>query len=139
MGFVFVLSDGKDTKYFNKLLLLIEERGVVDNFLFLTEECQFYPILMKSTLFVRPTNTDGDALSIREAISYNIPAVSSNVVTRPKEAVLFKNRDINDLYEKVEHVLINYKEYKEKLYKMDAKDNRDNILKVYKNLTKVIN
>lgn len=41
------------------------------------------------SVFVRPTTTDGDALSIREAISLGVPVVASSVVFRPNGCRVF--------------------------------------------------
>jgi hypothetical protein len=47
----------------------------------------------QADLVVRPTNTDGDSLSIREAIFLNKPIISSDVVKRPDGTILFANRN----------------------------------------------
>ncbi|MEI2749894.1 MAG: hypothetical protein V9E88_14180 [Ferruginibacter sp.] len=53
-------------------------------------------------IVLRPTNTDGDALTIREAIYLNKKIVASDVVERPEGTILFKTRDTNDLEIKIE-------------------------------------
>jgi len=85
----------------------ISDKQIEENFLFQTKPCQMYPIIMKSDLFLRPTNTDGDAVSIREALHFKVPAVASDVCPRPEGTILFKCRDIDDLTSKVKEVLDN--------------------------------
>jgi glycosyltransferase involved in cell wall biosynthesis len=75
----------------------IHERGLEGRFIFHLGGCNFAPVLAASDLFLRPTNTDGDALSIREAIHLNVPVLASNCVIRPEGTRLFRNRDIDDL------------------------------------------
>ena len=41
------------------------------------------PALRMSALYLRPTLTDGDAVSIREAIAAGVPVLASDVVVRP--------------------------------------------------------
>ena len=41
------------------------------------------PALRRATLYLRPTLTDGDAVSIREAIAAGVPVLASDVVARP--------------------------------------------------------
>jgi glycosyltransferase involved in cell wall biosynthesis len=41
------------------------------------------PALRLGTIFLRPTLTDGDALSIREAMAAGVPVLASDVVRRP--------------------------------------------------------
>mgnify|MGYP001154533439 CR=1 FL=1 len=75
----------------------IAARGVESNFLVVTEALPLCPILQRSDLFVRPTNTDGDALSVREALYLRVPALASDVVPRPRGTRLFRTRDAADL------------------------------------------
>jgi glycosyltransferase involved in cell wall biosynthesis len=93
IGLVFSLPDIGDYEYFNKMKRSIAEKGIETNFLFITKQYQFYPILMKCDVFVRPTNTDGDAVSIREALYFRIPAVASDAVSRPEGTIVFKSSE----------------------------------------------
>jgi len=133
-GFVFCLPDIGDYDYFHKMKQRIAQKGIENNFLFQTEPCQFYPILMKSDVFVRPTNTDGYGVSIAEAIYFKVPAVASDVCPRPEGTILFKSRDIGDFTLKVEDVLDNYEWHKKSLGAVNLKDNFKKIMKVYQSL-----
>lgn len=138
IGFIFCLPDIGDYDYFNKMKQRIKEKGIESNFLFQTKPCQLYPILLKSDVFVRPTNTDGDAISLREAFYFKKPSVASDVVQRPKETVLFKNRDINDFIFKVKDVLNNYEEYKRRLKgtEHEPESTFEKTVKVYQRLSR---
>ena len=111
--------------------------GIDKNFIFITQNYQFYPILMASDLFVRPTNTDGDAISIREALHFRIPSVVSDAVPRPKGTNLFKNRDIHSFTIKVENILENYETNKRELEKLELENNFDKIISVYQKFKKL--
>lgn len=54
-------------------------------------------LIGKSDLFIRPSLADGDAISVREAMTLNIPVVASNVGCRPNGVITFKAGDIMDL------------------------------------------
>lgn len=136
IGFVFCLPDVGDYEYFSKMKQRIKESGIEENFFFQTKPCQFYPILMKSDLFVRPTNTDGDAVSLREALYFRVPSVASNAIPRPEGTILFKSRDIDDFILKVKDVLDNYEGHKERLESVILEDNAEKIIKIYQNLCK---
>lgn len=62
-------------------------------------------VMARSDLFVRPTLVDGDALSVREALSLGIPVVASDVGNRPPGTVLFRCGDARALVERVDEVL----------------------------------
>jgi glycosyltransferase involved in cell wall biosynthesis len=56
-----------------------------------------YPLWRTSNIFLRLTNTDGDSLSVREALECGCTVIASDIVERPIGCVIFKNRDIEDL------------------------------------------
>src|SRR5690606_37831176 len=58
---------------------------------------------------LRTNKIDGYGVSLQEAIHFNIPAVASDVCTRPKGTVLFKNDNFEDLSEKVQHLHLYWK------------------------------
>ena len=46
-----------------------------------------------SSIYLRPTNTDGDSISVREALHVGTCVVASDCVDRPKGCMLFGNRN----------------------------------------------
>ncbi len=58
-----------------------------------------------SDLFVRTTLKDGDSISVREALSLEVPAVVSDVGGRPQGARLFQPGNLDDLVSKMEAAL----------------------------------
>ena len=72
------------------------ELGVADRMLFHTTPGLLLPVIAAADLFLRPTNTDGDANSIREALDLGIPTIASDAVERPEGTVLFRTRDLDD-------------------------------------------
>jgi glycosyltransferase involved in cell wall biosynthesis len=55
--------------------------------------------------FVRPTTADGDAISVREALTLGIPCVASDVSLRPRGTHLFKTGDAAALAAAIERAL----------------------------------
>lgn len=49
-------------------------------------------------VFLRPTLADGDAISVREALSLGIPVVASRVGTRPAGTILFPRGDVEGMF-----------------------------------------
>lgn len=136
VGLVFCIPNINNNKYFNKLKNIIKDKKIQKNFLFVNEKMELYPIIKKSHLFLRPTNTDGDAVSIREVLFYKIPTIASDVCVRPKGTILFKSRDIYDLYNKTVDVIENYEKSKEKLVNIKFGDNSLKLLKIYEECIK---
>jgi len=115
IGFVFCLPDIGDEDYFSRMKRDIRDKNIEDGFLFITHPLdEVYTIWQKSDIFVRPTVSDGDAVSLREALYLKTPSLASNVVPRPKGTILFKNRNMEDFVAQVKIVWDNYDYYKSK-------------------------
>ena len=72
-------------------------RGFTDRFApFGFRATSFYPVYGLVDVLVRPTLSDGDAMSVREALHYGIPTVASDAVPRPDGVVVFCSRDQDD-------------------------------------------
>jgi glycosyltransferase involved in cell wall biosynthesis len=105
IGLVFCLPDKNDENYFNQMMNMIQELEIGNNFLFVIESIELYPILSRSNLFLRPTNTDSYGISVAEALFLGIPAVASDVCERPYGSSLFHNRDEDEFKDAVLHQL----------------------------------
>lgn len=75
--------------------------GLGDQFKIVLGQSNFPAVLRLCDLFVRPTTTDGDAISVREALWYDKPVIASDSVLRPPGTILFRSRDVGHLLEKV--------------------------------------
>ena len=51
------------------------------------------PVLARAGGFVRPSREDGDSVAVREALSFGLPVLASDVVVRPAEVALVTMRD----------------------------------------------
>jgi hypothetical protein len=75
-----------------------------ENIFFVTEPHDFVDLLVLSDAFIRNTTTDGDSISIHEAISLNLPVFASDCVPRPAACRLFKNISEVNLSEQLERM-----------------------------------
>ncbi len=62
-------------------------------------------LMARSDLFIRATYADGDAISVREALSLGVPVLASDVANRPAGTVLFRAGDPRDLAARIEAAL----------------------------------
>jgi glycosyltransferase involved in cell wall biosynthesis len=141
ISFIFVVLDidsqnEREKKYYNDVKEKIKDYKLESNFLlYETKNTEFYPILSRSHLFIRPTNSDGYGVSIAEALHFNIPSIASDVCIRPEQTILFKSRDLNDLYNKTANVIRNHEKYKQKLEKYESKDYFQELYDIYKSIS----
>ncbi len=107
IGFIFALPDASEnTEHLRMCEERITEYEIGNSFLIIKQALELWPLIKHAKLFIRPTITDGDAISIRESLFFNTKVVASNVCLRPEGVTLFKNRDIFDLTDKTRQLLL---------------------------------
>lgn len=105
-GFVVVIPTITNESYFRTIRTNIKKKGLEPFFCFAVgHHFTFIPFLQYSDIFIRATNTDGDALTLRESLYYDVPSIASDVCPRPEGALLFRNRDTQDLHRVVREAL----------------------------------
>lgn len=97
---------------------IISQNGLTERLLIWESPASFVRVLQKCDLVLRTTNTDGDAVSIREAQFLGKPVLASDVVGRPDGVYLFKTRDVEDLTTKIKEISAQ----KKQIEKVDAID-----------------
>ena len=101
----------EESKINNSLLVLVDPSNTMKNIIeaynftdsndnnneiyFWGDYLDFSSLIQKSNLVVRPTRTDGDALTVREALHFNIPVI------RPDGSILFETGNYVDLSKKI--------------------------------------
>jgi glycosyltransferase involved in cell wall biosynthesis len=95
--YTLVISDpsGNYTKMFERKMKEGEGQNTV---FFINYPHSYFELLKHVDFFVRNTSTDGDALSVKEALYLGVPVLCSDVVDRPSGVRLFKYSD-NDSFE----------------------------------------
>lgn len=120
----------------NAFVKKIEERLVSSDNVMLCKLQQFslLPILKrKNTIYIRPTKTDGDSLSVREALALGVPVVASDAAPRPEGTFLYKlSEGYGAFYKVVSTVLMSEKT--ETRSHVIYGDYYDKIITVYKSL-----
>jgi glycosyltransferase involved in cell wall biosynthesis len=89
-----------DEPYFQALLALISG----DPRILITRDLspeEFASLLRESDVFIRPTETDGDSIAVRESLYLGLKVVASDAVSRPTGCVLFRTGDSSDLANKL--------------------------------------
>jgi len=84
---------------------IITEEGLNEIISLIPYPLSFVRLMIESDLVIRSTNTDGDALTVREAIYLNRPVIASDVISRPKGTILFQNRNSKNLFVKIKDTL----------------------------------
>lgn len=89
----------------NRYTTFIKDHGLANTIYLQLGPIDFCTLLIQSDFSIRATNSDGDALSIRESIHFQKPCVASDCVERPKSTILFSNRSLPSLHSVVTSLL----------------------------------
>lgn len=134
IGFVYCLSRNYITDAANYEALAERAAELGDSFRFVHEDVDFPQVLRRSQLFIRPTATDGDAISLREAISLRVPSLASDASVRPQGSIIFRSRELDDLEKKALFAIRNGDECRKRLQCLAAQDNFEKLWGVYEKL-----
>ena len=123
-----VISDpsGTNKKFFEKHL-----KKMPENILFITVEHDFWNVLAFSDAFIRNTTTDGDSLSIHEALLCGVPVFASANASRPSRCRLFQDVMQMDFEKELENMKLNVVQ---KIPPEDAIDTVGEIIRMYQNV-----
>jgi glycosyltransferase involved in cell wall biosynthesis len=133
IGLAISLPQIADVGYFSDLKACIAAYGIEDNVLFITEPLDDVHLLWQaSDVFVRATNTDGDAVAVREALALRVPVVASDASARPDGVVLFETRNLEAMNNAVRQVLTHHAAHVQALQSISIDDNFPPLLKLYR-------
>ena len=112
-GLIFVIPLIEDLNYFNYLNNKIKGYKLDEYILFIRSGLKnAFQIWSISDIFIRPTSTDIEGISIKEAMFFGVKCIASNVCERPNGTFIFKNRNLDDFYKKVCEALVSDKKVK---------------------------
>lgn len=108
IGLIIALPEIANEFYYEEILTFIRNNHLDAHVYFFHGQKELWPLFTSVDLFLRPTWTDGDSISVREALYYNVPVVASDICIRPEHVTLFKTGDVDDCLKKVLSVLSRY-------------------------------
>lgn len=100
-----LLYQNFNPEYLKNIKETINKFNLADNIFFLQGNYNLWPLFSKANIFIRPTTSDGYAVSIEESLYFGTPAIASNVCQRPKGAILFDINSQSDFNNKVYNLL----------------------------------
>lgn len=127
-------NPGNDA-YLAQLRNRIGELGIAARCLLVTTPLEGTSDLWRlSDVVIRATNTDGNSVSILEALACGTPVVASDCVRRHPAVELFRNRDHDSLAATVRTVLSNLATYREQAASAELDDNAAKLIQLYRQL-----
>lgn len=108
----------------NEMLLKEKALKISSNIIVISTVHDFNSIIKLSDVMIRFTTTDGDSLSVKEALSQGKPVIATNVVDRPKEVYL-----VDDNIQSLEKLILNTTSWNHPDFREDG---FDQLLQIYK-------
>jgi glycosyltransferase involved in cell wall biosynthesis len=132
IGVVIVISSDSQEEYFQNILKIIKMNNIEDNFMIIDQGLSnLAPLWKLSDIVIRATNTDGNSLTVLEALEEKTPVIASDCVPRPDEVILFKNRDVDSLLKSIMSTLSNIDSIKSDLSMIKQKNNAKMFMNLY--------
>ncbi|MDT7828083.1 glycosyltransferase [Pricia sp. S334] len=104
IAFVFIVSDTTGRLSVKLYEDLIQKYNLGNLFFLHKFSISFISLVKQADIILRATNTDGDALTVREGLFLGKIVIASDVVKRPAGTYIFKNRDLNSLMKVINEV-----------------------------------
>jgi glycosyltransferase involved in cell wall biosynthesis len=137
IGLVISLPEVGNAEYFRELNTRLAAAGIGDHVLFVTEPLDdVHRLWAASDVFVRATNTDGDAVAVREALSRRVPVVASDASQRPEGTIVFPTRNLEAMTAAVRDALARHADHVRALERVTMADNFPPILELYRELAR---
>ena len=96
---VFVIGTiRKNDELYLKYRMSIENEKLSDYFWIIPYQISFINLIKQSSIVLRPTLSDGDALTLREGLFLKKCVIASDVVIRPQGTITYKTGDSDDLF-----------------------------------------
>ena len=124
----------KTRQQIQKYTKIIQENNVQKNVLICTELLDLTALFQITDIHIRPSNTDGDPIAVRESLFVNTPTVASDCTYKPDGTILHKDRDHDDFAIQVIYVLEHLLEEREKLKKIKKPEFGQAVLSLYDQL-----
>ncbi len=104
---VFVAQMGPEV---DTLVAEIAALGLSHRFCLVGDSTPLGPTLTRASLYLRPTRSDGDSVSVREALDSNVPVLASDVCERPLGVETYAFGKEEELYARVRELLENHEQ-----------------------------
>lgn len=103
-GLIIVLGSIGDINHYSQLKERIKLYALEDRCLWIVGQKELWPVLKRSHIFVRPTLSDAESVSVQEALYFNVPVIASDACLRPEQVLTFKTGNVEDFYAKINHM-----------------------------------
>lgn len=104
-GIVYCMSPSKNAEYIGIIRERIRQLGMEEHFLIYIGDVEFWKVIRRSDVFVRPSRTDSFGISVAESIYLKKPAVASDVCQRPAGTIIFPSGNLDKMIEAIADTL----------------------------------
>lgn len=124
IDFIVLIAIINEKEYLEKLFGNLQNVTILND-----NDIAGWKLISKCNLLVRPTSTDANAFSLKEAMTSGVKTLASDVVERYEGVDIFVYNDNMDLVKKTRDLLEN-----DSIINLNEKDNVDKYFKMYESL-----
>lgn len=92
-----IISDPSGNNY----NCISKKRVISENILFISHAHDFVDVIKESDCLIRATTTDGDSVSIKEALYFGVNVIASDCVDRPSSCTIYQTNNVDELKDKI--------------------------------------
>lgn len=130
--FAYRITLGEDRQ--QQLATELRRRSLERRYLLFRSDAELFPVMRYCDLLIRPTLSDGDANSVREALHVGLPVVASDCVKRPEGVVTFHTGNLAELKNAVTEVLNNQEKFRTRVRALKGPNNAKPVVALFKEL-----
>ena len=112
----------------------IRKRNLESRYLLYRSAADLMPAMRRCDMLVRPTRSDGDSSSVREALHAGLPVIASDCVERPEGVVTFPTGNLQMLGDAVLGVLSDLEGHRRKVRYLPKLDHARPIVELFQEL-----
>jgi glycosyltransferase involved in cell wall biosynthesis len=131
-GLYTLISGIREERHRQEIHALRRELGLENDWVFLQGILSSVALFSQTDLFIRPTMTDGDSVSVRECLHLGVPVVASDCVPRPTGSVVVRTRDLDQLVATAISVLDDLEGHRRTVESCPREDGSLPLIKVYR-------
>lgn len=105
MRLLLVIGVYEPEAFTNKVRMMIDKHLRAGRLCLLTGQHQLWPILKETPVFLRLTPTDGDSVSVREALYFSCTTIASDSISRPDGCITYEYGSFESLKSVVKEYL----------------------------------
>lgn len=100
IGLMLAVGSIGNAQWYTKLQEDIERYQLGTAVMIVVGQKELWPLIKRCSIFIRPTLSDAESVSVQEALYFHKPVIASDACMRPSKVIVYKTGNGEDFYAK---------------------------------------